>query len=122
MTAQMVPAERIEHSIVVVRGQNVMLDEVLARMYGVTPKVLNQAVVRNLHRFPDEFMFQLTAEEAAALRSQIVTIKPGRGQHRKYLPYACTEQGVAMLSSVLHSDRAVEVNSPSCGRSSGYGR
>ena len=71
---------------------------------------MNQAVKRNLNRFPGDFMFQLTAEEATLLRSQFVTLKTGRGRHRKYQPYAFTEQGVAMLSSVLHSERAVRVN------------
>jgi len=84
-----------------------MLDADLAALYGVKTKVLNQAVSRNIGRFPADFMFQLTEEEAVRLRSQIVTLKPGRGQHRKYLPYAFTEQGVAMLSSVLKSERAV---------------
>ena len=69
-----------------------------------------QAVKRNLKRFPDDFMFQLTADEALSLRSQFVILKAGRGQHSKFLPYAFTEQGVAMLSSVLNSDRAIEVN------------
>jgi hypothetical protein len=87
-----------------------MLDADLAVLYGVEVKVLNQAVKRNIERFPEDFMFQLTAEEAATLRSQTVTLKPGRGRHRKYLPYAFTEQGVAMLSSVLRSRRAVLVN------------
>ena len=82
----------------------------LAKLYGVSAKVLNQAVRRNASRFPADFMFQLTGEEAAALRSQFVTLKTGRGQHRKYRPYAFTEQGVAMLSSVLHSERAIRVN------------
>ena len=82
----------------------------LAKLYGVSAKVLNQAVRRNASRFPADFMFQLTGEEAAALRSQFVTLKTGRGQHRKYRPYAFTEQGVAMLSSVLHSARAIRVN------------
>ena len=72
--------------------------------------MLNQAVTRNRKRFPEDFMFQLTQEETSALRSQIVTLKPGRGKHSKYLAYAFTEQGVAMLSSVLGSDRAIEVN------------
>lgn len=87
-----------------------MLDSDLAELYGVATKVLIQAVKRSQKRFPDDFMFQLTIEEATLLRSQIVTLKTGRGQHRKYLPYAFTEQGVAMLSSVLHSDRAIHVN------------
>ncbi len=76
----------------------------------VETKVLVQAVKRNLARFPDDFMFQLSAEESRALRSQFATLKNGRGQHRKYLPYAFTEQGVAMLSSVLRSARAIAVN------------
>ncbi len=101
---------RIETQILLVRGQKVMLDRDLADLYEVEAKVLNQAVKRNLDRFPEDFMFQLTAEESARLRSQFVTLKTGRGQHRKYLPYAFTEQGVAMLSSVLRSKRAVWVN------------
>jgi hypothetical protein len=87
-----------------------MLDEDLAGLYEVAVKVLNQAVKRNIDRFPDDFMFQLTSEEFDNLRSQTVTLKTGRGQHRKYPPYAFTEQGVAMLSSVLRSKRAVQVN------------
>ncbi|HHT9128861.1 MAG TPA: ORF6N domain-containing protein [Candidatus Wujingus californicus] len=85
-----------------------MLDTDLALLYGVKTKMLNQAVKRNIQRFPDDFMFQLTREEFNSLRSQIVTLK--RGQHRKYLPYVFTEQGVAMLSSVLNSKRAIQVN------------
>jgi hypothetical protein len=87
-----------------------MLDADLAVLYGVGVKILNQAVRRNSERFPDDFMFQLTSQEVMALRSQVVTLKAGRGEHRKYRPYAFTEQGVAMLSSVLHSSRAVRVN------------
>lgn len=109
-TRAILPAERIERSILLVRGQKVMLDEDLATLYEVQVKVLNQAVRRNIDRFPEDFMFQLTDEEFANLRSQIVTLKTGRGQHRKYPPYAFTEQGVAMLSSVLRSKRAVQVN------------
>ena len=82
----------------------------LRKLYGVPSKALNQAVKRNIQRFPEDFMFQLTHEEADFLRSQFVTLKAGRGQHRKYLPYAFTEQGVAMLSSVLKSEQAVQVN------------
>ena len=78
--------------------------------YGVTTKRLNEQVRRNLKRFPDDFMIQLTADEAESLRSQFATLKAGRGQHRKYLPLAFTEQGVAMLSTVLNSERAIEVN------------
>lgn len=102
--------ERIERSIIVLRGHKVMLDEALAELYGVSVKALNQAVKRNLGRFPEDFMLQLTPEETRALRSQTVTLEKGRGQHRKYSPYAFTEQGVAMLSSVLRSERAVRVN------------
>jgi len=87
-----------------------MLDDDLAELYAVQTKVFNQAVRRNRNRFPADFMFQLTGEEYHSLRSQIVTLNTGRGRHRKYLPYAFTEQGVAMLSSVLRSDRAVQVN------------
>ncbi|RJQ48519.1 MAG: ORF6N domain-containing protein [Gammaproteobacteria bacterium] len=104
------PMERIKQAIFLIRGHKVMLDSDLADLYEVEIKALNQAVKRNIGRFPDDFMFQLTAEEATRLRSQIVTLKTGRGEHRKYLPYAFTEQGVAMLSSVLHSDRAIHVN------------
>jgi hypothetical protein len=87
-----------------------MLDADLAELYGVSTKVFNQAVHRNTERFPEDFMFRLSREEADSLRSQIVTLKTGRGQHRKYLPYAFSEQGVAMLSGVLNSPRAVQVN------------
>lgn len=102
--------ERITHVILLIRGHKVILDEDLAALYGVETRALNQAVKRNPARFPEDFMFQLTAEEAASLRSQRVIIKAGRGQHRKYLPRAFTEQGVAMLSSVLHGERAIRVN------------
>lgn len=87
-----------------------MLDADLAELYGVPTKRLNEAVHRNTARFPEDFMFQLSREEADSLRSQIATLKPGRGQHRKFLPYAFTEQGVAMLSGVLQSPRAIQVN------------
>ena len=107
--AALVPVEHITRSILLLRGQKVLLDEELAALYDVATKVLLQAVKRNLERFPQDFMFQLTAEEWAALRSQIVTSKAGRGG-RRYPPYAFTEQGVAMLSSVLPSDRAAAVN------------
>ncbi len=104
--------EIIDREILVLRRHRVLLDEQLASLYGVEVKALNQAVKRNRERFPEDFMFQLTAEEAALLRSQVVTLNAGRGRgaHRKYLPYAFTEQGVAMLSSVLRSPRAVQVN------------
>lgn len=107
---QIIPSERIGKSIFLIRSQKVMLDANLAELYEVPIKVFNQAVKRNKGRFPADFMFQLTNEEFAALRSQIVTLETGRGRHRKYLPYAFTEQGVAMLSSVLRSKRAVAVN------------
>ncbi len=106
----LVPLERIERAILMLRGHKVMLDSDLATLYAVETKVLNQAISRNIERFPEDFMFQLTEAEAAFLRSQTVTLKTGRGQHRKYLPFAFTEQGVAMLSSVLRSPRAVRVN------------
>jgi hypothetical protein len=102
--------ENLAPLIFLVRGEKVLLDSDLAALYGVQARVLNQAVARNRNRFPDDFMFQLTAEEVQSLRSQIVILKTGRGQHRKYLPYVFTEQGIAMLSSVLRSPRAVEVN------------
>jgi hypothetical protein len=87
-----------------------MLDTDLAILYGVPTKRLNEQVRRNKKRFPFDFMFQLTPEEVERLRSQFVTLNAGRGQHRKYRPYVFTEQGVAMLSSVLHSERAIQVN------------
>jgi len=100
--------ERIEQHIYLIRAQKMMMDEDLAQLYQVETKVLVQAVKRNIRRFPEDFMFQLTAEEHSALRSQFVTSSGRTG--RRYAPYAFTEQGVAMLSSVLHSDRAVLVN------------
>jgi hypothetical protein len=104
-----IPVERIEKAIFLIRGHKVMLDADLAELYGVTTKRLNEQVRRNLSRFPADFMFQLDAQEASALRSQFATSKKGRGG-RRYLPYVFTEQGVAMLSSVLNSERAIEVN------------
>ena len=98
----------IEKRILLIRGQKVMLDEHLAELYGVETKALKRAVRRNRSRFPDDFMFVLTIEEYSSLRYQFGTIK--RGQHSKYLPYAFTEQGIAMLSGVLHSKQAVKVN------------
>lgn len=108
--SSLVPSERIEKRIFAFRGQRVMIDTDLAELYGVTTKRLNEQVRRNIKRFPSDFMFQLTRVEDESLRSQIATLKGGRGQHRKYLAYAFTEQGVAMLSSVLNSERAVQVN------------
>lgn len=105
----LIPQARIEKAILLIRGQKVMLDRDLAELYNVPTKALNQAVRRNLRRFPDDFMFRLSMAEASdLLRSQSVTLK--RGQNVKYAPYAFTEQGVAMLSSVLHSKRAIDVN------------
>ena len=104
-----IPIEVIEKKIFLIRSNKVMLDSDLAELYCTTTKVLIQAVKRNIRRFPPDFMFQLNNQEVAGLRSQFVTSKIGRGG-RRYLPYAFTEQGVAMLSSVLNSDRAIEVN------------
>ena len=106
----LIPVDRIEKAILLVRRQKVMLDADLAGLYGVETRVLVQAVKRNLERFPEDFMFQLNNDEVLFLRSQIVTLKKGRGQHSKYLPYAFTEQGVAMLSIVLRSHQAIQVN------------
>ena len=100
----------IESLIRIVRGQQVMLDSDLAMLYGVETKRLNEQVKRNLNRFPEDFMFQLTQDEAVRSRSQIATLNTQRGQNIKYLPYAFTRNGIAMLSSVLRSDTAVEVN------------
>jgi hypothetical protein len=113
----LVPAERIEQSILMIRSHKVMLDRDLAILYGVSTKTLNQAVKRHKDRFPEDFMFQLTMEEAkmwwsqvrdVLLRSQIVTLKGG--QHIKYRPHAFTEHGISMLSSVLNSERVIQVN------------
>jgi hypothetical protein len=101
--------QRIERNVRRLRGHNVMIDADLAALYDVSVKVLNQSVKRNRGRFPSDFMFRLTVQEAGSLRSQIVTSKMGRGG-RRTAPYAFTEQGVAMLSSVLRSARAVRVN------------
>ena len=106
--ADLIPIERAERTIRVIRDRRVLLDSDLAALYGVPVKRLNEQTARNRGRFPEDFMFQLSPEEAAGLRSQTATLK--RGQHRKYRPYAFTEQGVAMLSSVLRSPRAVQVN------------
>jgi ORF6N domain len=105
-----IPVEHIEQKIYLIRGHKVMLDADLAALYQVPTRTLNQAVRRNRDRFPDDFMFQLSPEEAAALRSQVVTLEKGRGRYSKYAPYAFTEHGVVMLSSVLRSKRAVQMN------------
>jgi hypothetical protein len=105
-----VPTHRIERAILLFRGHKVILDSSLAELYGVEVRELNQAVRRNLDRFPKDFMVRLRPEESRLLRSQFVILEKGRGRHPKYPPLAFTEQGVAMLSSVLHSPRAVRVN------------
>ena len=105
----LIPVERIEKLIYLIRDHRVMIDSDLAELYGVTTGALNQALKRNIDRFPEDFAFQLSSEEFAALISQFVISKTGRGGRRK-LPWAFTEQGVAMLSSVLRSKRAVQVN------------
>lgn len=106
---ELIVAPAIEKRIFVVRGRQVMLDEDLADLYGVETRVLVQQVKRNAKRFPADFMFQLTKAEAGVLRSQIVISNDGRGG-RRYAPYVFTEQGVAMLSGVLRSDRAIAMN------------
>lgn len=113
----LIPHGRIEKAIYLIRGEKVILDRDLAVLYGVSTKAFNQAVKRHTERFPPDFMFQLTLEETRAwwlevtanrLRSQTVTLK--RGQHLKHRPYAFTEHGILMLSSVLNSERAIQVN------------
>jgi hypothetical protein len=102
--------EGIHNKIYTIRGVQVMLDEDLAKLYKVETKVFNQAVKRNIERFPDNFRFLLTQNEYESLRSQFVTLETARGKHRKYLPYAFTEQGVSMLSAVLKSDTAIHTS------------
>jgi len=106
----LVTTESVERAIIVLRGRRVILDSELATLYGVTVSVFNQAVKRNMERFPDDFAFQLTREEYESLRSQIVILKAGRGAHRKYLPYVFTEHGAVMAASVLNSPKAVEMS------------
>ena len=106
-TGALVP-EVIERMILLIRGHKVMLDSHLAELYGVETKVLKRAVRRNIDRFPPDFMLEVTREEQEILRSQFGTLR--WGEHAKYLPYVFTEQGVAMLSSVLNSKRAIQVN------------
>jgi len=105
---KIIPSELIEKKIYLIRGEKVMLDKDLALLYGVPTKRLNEQMKRNIKRFPEDFMFQLTWEETKSLRSHFATLK--RGQYTKYRNYAFTEQGVAMLSSVLNSERAIQVN------------
>jgi phage regulator Rha-like protein len=104
----MIPVEVIEKKILLIRGQKVILDRDLAELYGVEVKQLKRQVRRNMDRFPTDFMFQLSKEEHESLRRHFGTLK--RGEHSKYLPYSFTDQGVAMLSSVLNSKRAIKVN------------
>jgi len=108
--SQLLPLETITARICVLREQRVLLDSDLAALYGVTTKRFNEQVKRNLLRFPVDFIFQLTTEEMASLRSQFATLKSGRGAHRKYLPYAFSEHGAVMAAMVLSSPRAIEVS------------
>ena len=110
MGKDLIISKDIKNKIYTIRATQVMLDNDLANLYCVETKVLNQAVKRNIDRFPKEFMFQLKENEYNILRSQIVTLEKGRGKHKKYMPYVFTEQGVAMLSSVLRSDIAIKVS------------
>jgi ORF6N domain len=107
MGTGLIPEKVIEHKIFMIRGHKVMLDKDLAMLYGVSVKRLNEQVRRNLKRFPDDFMFLLTRQEVVNLRSQFATSSWGG---RRYVPYAFTEQGVAMLSGILNSNRAIQVN------------
>ena len=109
-SAALLPLEAVTQRIIVLRGQKVLPDTDLAALYGVPTKRFNEQVKRNLERFPSDFMFQLTEEEFAGLRSQFATLKTGRGQHRKYLPYVFTEHGAIMASMILNSTRATEVS------------
>jgi len=106
--SSLIPNERVEKKILLIRGEKVLLDSDLAGLYGVKTKMINKAVGRNHERFPEDFIFQLTEQEYEALRFQFGTSKKRGG--RRYLPYVFTEQGVAMLSGVLHSKRAIMVN------------
>lgn len=103
-------SEIISQKIIEIRGHKVLLDFDLATLYNTETRTLKQAVRRNIHRFPEDFMFEMTKDEWNSIRSQIVILKSGRGQHSKYLPFAFTEQGVAMLSSVLNNEKAIEIN------------
>lgn len=102
-----VPTEQIARSILILRGQRVILDRELAAIYGVTTKRLNEQVKRNAERFPEDFMFRLTLEETELSRSQFATLKTGRGQNIKYRPYAFTEHGAIQAANILNSPRAV---------------
>ncbi|MCH7724146.1 MAG: ORF6N domain-containing protein [Bacteroidetes bacterium] len=109
MNSSIVPIERIEKKIFLIRNQKIMLNSDIAKPYGTETKILNKAVSRNQDRFPKDFMFQLTSEEWSSLKFHSGTSKKGRGG-RRFLPYAFTEQGIAMLSSVLNSKRAIQIN------------
>jgi phage regulator Rha-like protein len=109
-SAAAVAVDAIAERIALLRGQRVIVDADLAALYGVATKRLNEQVRRNAQRFPADFMFQLAPQEWEALRSQFATLKSGRGQHRKYLPYVFTEHGAIMAATVLNSPRAVEVS------------
>lgn len=109
MSNDVIPSEIIESKIYYIRGQKVMLDSDLAKLYNVETKRINESIKRNMERFPKNFMFQLTDEEHDVLRSQIATSKEGKGG-RRYNPYVFTEYGIVMLSSVLNSKRAIAVN------------
>ena len=104
------PLETITQRILILRGQKVLIDSDLAALYDVPTKRFNEQVKRNLVRFPDDFMFQVNEEEYDSLRSQFATLKTGRGQHRKYLPYVFTEHGAIMASMILNSPRATQVS------------
>jgi phage regulator Rha-like protein len=106
---RVVPVERIERAILLIRGERVMLDSTMAELYGVETGALNRAVKRNVGRFPPDFMFRLTLQEARSLRCQIGTSNDGRGG-RRYLPYAFTEHGALMLANVLNSERAAQTS------------
>ena len=108
--AELIPMERIQNFIFLIRGEKVMLDSHLAELYGVDTGTLNRAVKRNIERFPDDFVFQLAPQEVANLKCQIGISSSEHGGRRRSIPYVFTEQGVAMLSSVLRSKRAVQVN------------
>ena len=107
---KIIPQDIIEQKIILIRGQKILLDSDLANLYGIETKLFNRAVKRNIDRFPQDFMFQLTKKEVESLRFQVGTLKRSGSGGRRYLPYVFTEQGVAMLSGVLISKTAVQVN------------
>jgi len=107
---ELVATNQIARAILVLRGQRVLQDSELSALYGVSTKRFNEQVRRNRKRFPVDFMFQLTAEETSSLRSQFATLKVGRGQHRKYLPYVFTEHGAIMAATILNSPHAIEMS------------